>query len=113
MKGDFHARFCENAGVKLPLRDSTVSHLIWTHPNLRMDLPKVRIEIASDVNERDGIGVEIYRNDKLVTEIFQEDTSRTRTVTVFKSEVSLELIEEVISEFKKEIPWDFIRYGQI
>jgi len=78
-----------------------------------MGLPKVRIEIASDVNERDGIGVEIYRNDKLVIEIFRDDTLRTRTVTVFKPEVSLKLIEEVISEFKKEIPWDSIKYGQI
>ena len=78
-----------------------------------MGLPKVRIEIASDVNERDGIGVEIYRNDELVIEIFRDDTSRTRTVTVFKPEVSLKLIDEVISEFKKEIPWDFIKYGEI
>ena len=49
--------------------------VIITNPsNLHMSLPKVRIEIASDVNERDGIGVEIYRNDKLVIEIFRDDT---------------------------------------
>ena len=78
-----------------------------------MSLPKVRIEIASDVNERDGIGLEIYRNDKLFIEIFRDDTLRTRTVTVFRPEVSLKLIGEGISKFKKEIPWDLIRYGQI
>jgi len=27
--------------------------------------PKDRVIIASDVNHRDGIGIEIYRNDKL------------------------------------------------
>jgi len=78
-----------------------------------MSLPKVRIKIASDVNDRDGIGVKIYRNYELVIEIFRDDTSRTRTVTVFKPEVSLKLIEEAISEFKKEILWDFIKYSQI
>ena len=57
--------------------------------------------------------MEIYWNDRLVIEIFRDDTLRTRTVTVFKPKVSLKLIEEVISEFKKEIPWDIITYGQI
>ena len=75
-----------------------------------MRLPRDRTIIASDVNERDGIGVEIYRNDELVVEIFRNDILKTRTVTVFKAEVSLELMEEAILEFKKEIPWDFIDY---
>ena len=36
-----------------------------------MEFSKDRVIIASDVsNGRDGIGVEIYRNDKLVVEIF-------------------------------------------
>jgi len=78
-----------------------------------MNLPKDRTIIASDVNERDGIGVEIYRNDELVIEIFRDDTLKTRMVTVFKDEVSLELMEEAISEFKKEIPWDFIDYDNL
>jgi len=73
--------------------------------------PKDRVVVASDVNPRDGIGVEIYRNDELVVEIFRDDTERTRTVTVFKESVSLELMEECIQIFKKEIPWDFIEYG--
>jgi len=45
-----------------------------------MALPKDRIIIASDINKRDGIGVEIWREDKLVIEIFRDDTKRTRTV---------------------------------
>lgn len=78
-----------------------------------MTLSKDRIIIASDVNERDGIGVEIYRDDKLVIEIFRDDTKRTRTVTLFQQDISLELIEESIQTFKKEIPWDFIDYDNL
>ncbi|MCU7549074.1 hypothetical protein OCK74_08105 [Chitinophagaceae bacterium LB-8] len=75
-----------------------------------MELRKDRVIIASDVNERDGIGVEIYRDNQLIVEIFRDDTKRTRTITVFQKEVSLELMEECIGIFKKEIPWDFIDY---
>ena len=32
-------------------------------------------------------------------------------ITVFKESVSLELMEECIQIFKKEIPWDFIECG--
>lgn len=80
-----------------------------------MELPKDRVVIvASDVSgDRDGIGVEIYRGDKLVVEIFRDDTKRTRTVTLFQQDVSLELLEESIQTFKKEIPWDFIDYDNL
>ena len=78
-----------------------------------MEFSKDRTIIASDVNERDGIGVEIYRDNKFVVEIFRDDTKRTRTVTVFKEDIGLELLEECIAIFKKEIPWDFIDYNDI
>ncbi len=78
-----------------------------------MEYLKDRTVIASDVNERDGIGVEIYRDDKLVAEIFRNDTELTRTVTVFNKEIGLELLEESIEIFKKEIPWDFIDYKKL
>ena len=78
-----------------------------------MTLPKDRVIIASDVSDRDGIGVEIYRDDKLVIEIFRDDTKRTRTVTLYKQDISLELFEESIQTFKKEIPWDFIDYDNL
>jgi hypothetical protein len=73
---------------------------------------KDRVIIASDVNERDGIGVEIYRNDELVAEIFRDDTDKTRTIRVFKENITLELMEECIKIFKKEIPWEFIKYEE-
>jgi len=78
-----------------------------------MALPKDRVIIASDVSDRDGIGVEIYRDDKLVVEIFRDDTQRIRTVTLFQQDISLDLLEESIQTFKKEIPWDFIDYDNL
>ncbi len=78
-----------------------------------MTLSKDRVIIASDVNGRDGIGVEIYRDNKLVIEIFRDDTKLTRTVTLFQQNISLELLQEHIETFKKEIPWDFIDYENL
>ena len=78
-----------------------------------MTLPKDRVIIASDVSGRDGVGIEIYRNDKLVIEIFRDDTKLTRTVKLFQQDISLELLEESIKTFKKEIPWDFIDYENL
>lgn len=73
-----------------------------------MQQNNLRVVVASDINSRDGVGVEIYIDEDLVLEIFRDDTDRARTVTVFKETVSLELMEESISIFKREIPWDFI-----
>ncbi len=73
-----------------------------------MTLPKDRVIIASDVRERDGIGIEIYREDKLVIEIFRDDTKRTGTVTLFQKDISLDMLEESILTFKREIPWEFV-----
>ena len=77
-----------------------------------MEFNKDRVEIASDVNDRDGIGVEIYRDNKLKVEIFRDDTKKNRTISVFDNgksiDISFDLMEEAIRVFKKEIPWDFI-----
>lgn len=74
-----------------------------------MDLPKDRTEIASDVsNGRNGIGIQVFRDNNMVIEIFRDDTKRTRTVTLFQWDVALDLVEETIAKFKKEIPWQFI-----
>jgi len=71
-----------------------------------------KVVVASDVNPRDGIGVEIYSKGKLAIEIFRDDTECTRTVRVFDEKVSLELVEESIQIFKREIPWEFIKYDE-
>tara|TARA_R110002167_G_scaffold366411_1_gene596177 strand:- start:27292 stop:27519 length:228 start_codon:yes stop_codon:yes gene_type:complete len=74
-----------------------------------MEIKPDRIEIASDANQHDGIGIELYRNNEMIVEIFRDDTERTRTITVYKENIPLELMEESINTFKKEIPWDFIK----
>ena len=69
--------------------------------------------VASDVNTRDGIGVEIYQGDELIIEIFRDDTKKSREVTLYIRDVPLEFIEESISIFKNKIPWDFIEYDEL
>ncbi|MCC3861410.1 hypothetical protein [Pseudemcibacter aquimaris] len=69
--------------------------------------------VASDVLFRDGIGVEIYKNGGVVLELFRDDTKKTREIKIFKNEVSLELMEQSIQLFKKEIPWEFIDYDDL
>ena len=76
-----------------------------------MEEDKDYIEIASDVSgERDGIGIGIYRNNELLIEIFRDDTKLTRTITLWKQDIPLDLVEESIEKFKLNIPWDFIKY---
>ena len=65
--------------------------------------------IQSDVSgDRDGIGVEIYEGDEILIEIFRDDTKKKREITLYQNDLSLELIEQSIALFKKEIPWEFI-----
>jgi hypothetical protein len=73
---------------------------------------KEKVIVASDVNPRDGIGIEYYQDDELLIEIFRDDTDRTRTVTMFKDDVSLEQMERAIKIFKKEISREFIEYEE-
>jgi hypothetical protein len=70
--------------------------------------PKISWIVASDVGDRDGIGVELLIEGDLVLEIFRDDTKRAREVTLYRAEISLELVEEAIAKFKSEIPWDFL-----
>ena len=67
--------------------------------------------IQSDVSgDRDGIGVEIYERDELLLEIFRDDSKMKREITLYQKDLSLDLVEQPIALFKKEIPWDFIEY---
>jgi hypothetical protein len=69
---------------------------------------QVEVIIASDVNARDGIGVEIWLDDELVINVFRDDTKKEREVSLYRHDVPLELVEKAIAIFKREIPWDFI-----
>lgn len=77
-----------------------------------MSVQNLKVVIASDVSSRDGIGVEISFDNELILEIFRNDKKKSRELTLYKKDVPLEIVEEAIAIFKKEIPWDFIEYGE-
>lgn len=78
-----------------------------------MDQSKIEIVIASDVCKRDGIGIEVYKNDKLVVEIFRDDTELSRKVTIYEKEIELDFLEKCIESFRENIPWDYIDYDKM
>lgn len=63
--------------------------------------------IASDVATRDGIGVEIYSGDEMILEIFRDDTKKKNEVTMYRRDLDLDLVEQAIALFRKEIPQGF------
>ncbi|WP_351019214.1 hypothetical protein [Shewanella sp. AC91-MNA-CIBAN-0169] len=72
---------------------------------MNIDFSKIeKYVIASDVGSRDGIGVEIYSGETMLLEIFRDDTKKKMEVTLYQKELDLELVEQAIALFKKEIP---------
>ena len=80
---------------------------------MSFDRTDYRVVVASDVSDRDGIGVEIYRGDALLIEIFRDDTKKTRVITAYAESIALDEMEGFIQIFKQAIPWDFIDYDSI
>lgn len=74
------------------------------------DATQYRVVVASDVSDRDGIGVEIYRGDALLIEIFRDDTKKTREIKTYTESITLDEMEGFIQIFKQAIPWDFMNY---
>jgi len=73
------------------------------------NFPKIeRYIVASDVSGRDGIGVEIYSGEDMLLEVFRDDTKKTREVTLYQKDLDLDLVEQAIALFKKDIPWEFL-----
>ncbi len=73
------------------------------------ELQEIKWVRASEVtSDRDGIGLELVLNNATILEIFRDDSKKTRSVTLYKDDISLTLLEEAIAKFKKEIPWDFL-----
>jgi hypothetical protein len=70
-------------------------------------LTDLKVVVASDASERDGIGVEIYFKDKLLIEVFSDDTKKAREITLYEKDLALEVVEEAIEIFKREVPWEF------
>ena len=76
--------------------------------NSEMSTFKLSYVVASDVSQRDGVGIEVYLDGELILELFRDDTRHTREVTAYRKDVPLEIVEQAIALFKKEIPWNFI-----
>jgi hypothetical protein len=75
---------------------------------MNIDFSKIeKYVIASDVGSRDGIGVEIYSGETMLLEIFRDDTKKKMEVTLYQKELDLELVEQAIALFKKEIPSEY------
>jgi hypothetical protein len=70
-------------------------------------LKDYEVIIASDVHTRDGIGIEIWHDDKLLIEVFRDDGNKQYTFSTYENDLPLELVEECISHFKEEIPDEF------
>jgi hypothetical protein len=79
---------------------------------MSFDPSRYRIVRASDVCERDGIGVEFWRDGVMVCEIFRDDTDRTRTVWLADPTIALEELEGFIGIFRERIDWEFIEYEE-
>ena len=81
---------------------------------INKDFPLIsNYAIQSDVSgDRDGIGIEVLEREEILLEIFRDDTKKERQVTLYKRGLSLDLIEESIKLFRKDIPQDFIKYEE-
>lgn len=68
-----------------------------------MDSANKKIIIFTDTLNRDGIGIELYINDIMILEIFRDDSTNQKYINLFQKDVSLDLIEECISVFNRDI----------
>ena len=71
---------------------------------------KISYLVASDVNPRDGIGLETYIDGDLVMEIFRDDSERRTYMTLFSGSLDLDVIEASVETFKRRIDLNYIEY---
>ncbi|MBB5865537.1 hypothetical protein [Xanthomonas sp. 3058] len=69
---------------------------------------KISYIVASDVNPRDGIGLETYIDGDLVMEIFRDDSERRTYMSLFSSKVDIAVLEASIAQFRARINSDYI-----
>ncbi|MEM9081406.1 MAG: hypothetical protein AAGC74_12020 [Verrucomicrobiota bacterium] len=72
-----------------------------------MNFDTYRELVASDISSRDGVGLEVYKNEKLIIEIFRDDSQKTRSVTLFNQSVTFEEMENAMTSFKTSDLWNF------
>ncbi len=71
---------------------------------------KITYVVASDVNPRDGIGLETYIDGYLVMEIFRDDSERRTYMRLFGKDVELDVLEASIEKYKERIDLNYIEY---
>lgn len=69
---------------------------------------KIEYIVASDVNTRDGIGIEVWVDGELALELFRDNTKKTKTLTAFVEGISIETVEAALEAFKKKIPGEYL-----
>jgi hypothetical protein len=63
-----------------------------------------RLLLASSVGERDGMAIELTRDDGTrVAEVFEDDQTGRRTMNVFEQNVPLDAIEWLLTEAKARL----------
>ena len=58
---------------------------------------------ASDVG-RDGCGIELFDGEEQIGEVFRSDRHRRMTVTLWREDVDLDLVDMLIARAKEELP---------
>ncbi|HTR42689.1 MAG TPA: hypothetical protein VMH87_13840 [Pseudomonadales bacterium] len=59
--------------------------------------------IASDL-QRDGMGLELYRDGKLIAEVFYSDATGKFTISLFEKNLPMPVIEDYIAEAHTCLP---------
>ncbi len=55
----------------------------------------------------DSFGIEFYLKGKLILDIYRVDSNKTKNMRMYEDEVALDLIEECIEIFRREIAQEF------
>jgi hypothetical protein len=59
--------------------------------------------VASDVNPRDGLGLELWKDGEQLGEIFRSDEHRSMTISLWKQYLPLEVIERFIADARDRL----------
>tara|TARA_R110002073_G_scaffold89852_6_gene212484 strand:- start:4178 stop:4402 length:225 start_codon:yes stop_codon:yes gene_type:complete len=73
-----------------------------------MKINDLNFEIVSSGDKRDGLGIEVWLDEKLIIEIFRNDIKKIKEVSTYLNDIPLEVIEFSIEYFKKEIPENYM-----
>ncbi|RFP64909.1 hypothetical protein D0N36_11230 [Hymenobacter lapidiphilus] len=66
----------------------------------RIDNRLFRLEIASDVNLRDGLGWELWEGSSMLVEIFRHDDLKKITFTTFTPvDIPIEALDYLLNDF--------------